>query len=252
MPKATFFNLPDEKRRRIAELAIDEFARRPYAKFSISRLVAGAGIAKGSFYQYFENTLDLYRWLLFDYVAAQKLAFLRAHPAPTGSGFFEQLEHIFLFAMKFGLAHPRLSRVAAAVWHHDPADRDLAVTTEELDRLRRANLRVILQQGVESGQVRPDIDLDLAADLLATAAGPGLDTALRRLLGVDLIELCGRPELGHRFPEAEQRKLIAGVLSILRRGLQQPGATPADREARIDLDAVLSSQRERTTGGDSR
>ena len=32
----------------------------------------------------------------------------------------------------------------------------------------------------------------LAADLLGTAAGPGLDTALRRLLGVDLIELCGR------------------------------------------------------------
>lgn len=252
MPKATFLNLPDEKRRRIAELAIDEFARQPYARVSISRLVAGAGIAKGSFYQYFENKLDLYRWLLFDYVAAQKLAFLRAHPPPAGSDFFEQLEHIFLFAMKFGLAHPRLSRVAAAVWHHDPADQELAELTEELDQLRRSNLRAILQQGVESGQVRPDIDLDLAADLLAAAAGPGLDAALRRLLGVDLIELCGRPELGHRFPEAEQRKLIAGVLSLLHRGLRQPGTRPADREATIDLEAVPFLQRARPAEGEPR
>jgi AcrR family transcriptional regulator len=251
MPKATFLNLPDEKRRRIAELAVDEFARQPYAKVSISRLVTGAGIAKGSFYQYFENKLDLYRWLLFDYVAAQKLAFLRAHPPPAGTDFFGQLEHILLFAMRFGLAHPRLSRVAAAVWHHDPADQGLAAVTEELDQLRRANLRAILQQGVESGQVRPDIDLDLAADLVAAAAGPGLDTALRRMLGVDLIELCGRPELGHRFPGAKQRKLVAGVLSILRRGLQQPGTKPADREATIDLDTVPFLQRARPTGGDS-
>lgn len=251
MPRSTFFNLPEEKRQRIAELAIDEFARQPYAKVSISRLVAGAGIAKGSFYQYFDDKLDLYRWLLFDYVAAQKLAFLRAHPPPAGADFFQQLEHIFLFAMKFGLAHPRLSRVAAAIWHHDPTDPGLAALTAELDQLRGANLRAILQQGIEGGQVRSDIDLDLSADLLAVAAGPGLDAALRRLLGVDLIELCGRPELGHQFPEVEQRKLIAGVLSILRRGLQQPGAQPVEGAA-IDLDAVPSLQRPKTTGGDPR
>ncbi len=251
MPKPTFFNLPEEKRQRIAELAIDEFARQPYAKFSVSRLVAGAGIAKGSFYQYFEDKLDLYRWILFDYLAARKLAFLRAHPPPESADFFEQLEHIFLSAVRFGLTHPHLSRVAAAVWHHDPADEKMTSLTTELDQMRRANLRAILQQGIDSGHVRPDIDLDLSAELVATVAGPGLDVALRRLLGVDLIEFCGRPELAHRFPEAEQRKLIAGILSVLRRGLQQPGRKPADG-ATIDLDAIPYPRKSSKTEGGPR
>ena len=146
MPKPTFFNLPEEKRQRIAELAADEFARQPYAKVSISRLVAEAGIAKGSFYQYFEDKLDLYRWILLDYVGAQKLAFLRAHPPPEAADFFEQLEHIFLVAIRFGLTHPRLSRVAASVWHPDATDEGLAALTAELDQMRRANMRTMLHK----------------------------------------------------------------------------------------------------------
>ncbi len=251
MPRPTFFNLPDEKRQRIAELAIDEFARQPYAKFSISSFVARAGIAKGSFYQYFEDRLDLYRWILFDYGASQKLAFLRSHPPPEGADFFAQLEHIFLFALKFGLAHPHLSRVATAIWHHDPADEEMAALTAQRDQMGRANLRAILQQGIDSGQVRPDIDLDLSAELVITVAGPGLDMALRRKLGIDLLEFCARPELAQTFPEAEQRKLIAGVLSVLRRGLQQPGTPTADGVA-IDLDAVPYPDRSSSTKGDPR
>jgi TetR/AcrR family transcriptional regulator len=251
VPRQTFFNLPREKRQRIAELAVDEFARQSYAKFSISRFVAGAGIAKGSFYQYFEDKLDLYRWILFDHVAAQKLAFLRAHPPPEGADFFDQLEHIFLFAIKFGLAHPHLSRVAAAVWHSDPADEKMAALTSEFDQMRRTSMRAVLQQGIDGGRVRSDIDIDLGAELVAAAAGPGLDMALRRKLGVDLIEFCARPELADRFPEAEQRKLISGLLSVLRRGMQETG-TPPSEGAAIDLDAVPFPRGSPATEGDLR
>ena len=59
MPKITFFNLPDEKRQLILDIAIDEFAENDFANVSISRIVARAGIAKGSFYQYFEDKDDL-------------------------------------------------------------------------------------------------------------------------------------------------------------------------------------------------
>lgn len=64
MPKETFFNLPEEKRQRILDLAIEEFAHHDYQNASISRIVAEASIAKGSFYQYFEDKADLYRYLL--------------------------------------------------------------------------------------------------------------------------------------------------------------------------------------------
>ncbi|MCL6580455.1 MAG: TetR/AcrR family transcriptional regulator [Firmicutes bacterium] len=64
MPKETFFKLPEEKRRRIVELALHEFASHPYREASLSRLVRRAGIAKGSVYQYFRDKFDLYLYLV--------------------------------------------------------------------------------------------------------------------------------------------------------------------------------------------
>ncbi len=60
MPKETFFNLPSEKRAMIEEVAIDEFAEYGFDKASINRMIDKCGIAKGSFYQYFNNKKDVF------------------------------------------------------------------------------------------------------------------------------------------------------------------------------------------------
>lgn len=60
----TFFNLPEEKRNRIYQCALKEFAARPYDKSSINRVIADAFISKGSFYQYFDNKGDLYSYCI--------------------------------------------------------------------------------------------------------------------------------------------------------------------------------------------
>ena len=58
MPKETFFNLPEEKREAILDIVIKEFSDNDYKNVSVSRIVKRAGIAKGSFYQYFEDKKD--------------------------------------------------------------------------------------------------------------------------------------------------------------------------------------------------
>ena len=63
MPKQTFFNLPEEKRERLIHAAIEEFAGNPFQKAVIDNITKKAGISKGSFYQYFENKEDIYRYL---------------------------------------------------------------------------------------------------------------------------------------------------------------------------------------------
>ena len=234
MPKDTFFNLPPEKRARIAELAIEEFSEHPFNEASISRIVARAGIAKGSFYQYFENKLELYRWLVFGVVLQQKLEFVARRTAPEGAGFFKELEHIFLAGLQFGLAHPRLSRVASWLFHASPNDPALGALHAELRGRLFANHRSILEHGQRSGDVREDIDLDSAADFLTAVGQQAMDMALERRLGVDLIELCASPELGGRFDEAEQGKLVSGVMDLLRRGLGS-GQTEHEERRVIDL-----------------
>ena len=64
MPKQTFFNLPEDKRKTLIEAAEKEFSTVPLMKASISNIIKMAGIPRGSFYQYFENIEDLYFYLL--------------------------------------------------------------------------------------------------------------------------------------------------------------------------------------------
>lgn len=70
MPKTTFFNLPEEKRRSIMEAAVDEFAKAPYQNISINHLIKSMNIPTGSFYQYFEDKKDLYFYVLSFYIDA--------------------------------------------------------------------------------------------------------------------------------------------------------------------------------------
>ena len=59
MIKQTFYNLPEEKRKRIVDAVIAEFSESEDEKISINRIIKRAGISRGSFYQYFEDKVDL-------------------------------------------------------------------------------------------------------------------------------------------------------------------------------------------------
>lgn len=67
MPKNTFFNLQEEKRKRILDSAIKVFTEKHYDKVTIDNIVNEAQIPKGSFYQYFENKDDLYMYMFSEY-----------------------------------------------------------------------------------------------------------------------------------------------------------------------------------------
>lgn len=59
MVKKTFYNLPEEKRQRIIDAIMKEFASYTYENISINRIIKDADIPRGSFYQYFDDKIDL-------------------------------------------------------------------------------------------------------------------------------------------------------------------------------------------------
>ena len=67
MPSDTFYRLPAEKRERLLAAAREEFARVPYEDASINRMIREAGIPRGSFYMYFTDKEDLFRYLMESY-----------------------------------------------------------------------------------------------------------------------------------------------------------------------------------------
>ncbi|CAH2713785.1 hypothetical protein BACCIP111895_00939 [Neobacillus rhizosphaerae] len=68
MPKITFYNLPDNKKKMLIHAAKKEFSRVPLNDASISNIIKTARIPRGSFYQYFEDKEDAYFFLLNEFV----------------------------------------------------------------------------------------------------------------------------------------------------------------------------------------
>lgn len=66
MPNATFFRLPEEKRKRLLECCWAELTQVRFSDVSINRIIAAAHIPRGSFYQYFGDKEDLIHYLLGD------------------------------------------------------------------------------------------------------------------------------------------------------------------------------------------
>lgn len=166
VPKETFFNLPEEKRNQILEAALDEFAARPYAQASVNRIVAQAGISKGSFYQYFASKEDLFRYLL-TRMGEEKMAYLAPVFRQAGQlDFFALLRALYAGGLRFSMDHPRY----AAIGEHLLRARNTPIferVMQESAAAGQAYFRTLLQQAIERGEVRPDVDLDLAAYLMS-------------------------------------------------------------------------------------
>ena len=94
MPSATFYNLPEEKRERLLRAAREEFSRVPYESASVNRIIRSAGIPRGSFYMYFQDKEDLFRYLLKGYVD-QLFMLLEEFLLRNGGDIFQALLELY-------------------------------------------------------------------------------------------------------------------------------------------------------------
>lgn len=218
MPKSTFANLPEEKRRRIVDAAVDEFGSRPYATASLDRVVERAGISKGSLYQYFDGKADLYRWLLTEHLPSRKLAAIAQKASPTGGDVWETLEQAFRTGVAFAVAEPALNRLGARFFRDHEAEPELAPIAEAHRIAAEQWLTSLLRLAQARGQLRADLDLAMVTGLLAYALGEGMLHQIARRLGISLAELLEDPERVRGLGDADASALVSSVIDIFRRG----------------------------------
>jgi AcrR family transcriptional regulator len=225
MPKPTFSRLPAERREIVAREAIAEFAERSYAEASLSRIARRTGLPKGSFYQYFENKLDLYRWLLTDEAPRRKREFVGA--VRFEADFWGGLETFVERGMAFLVVHPGLARLAAAA--ADPT------ALAEVRGLHRAicdagfaELRALLEAGAKAGVIAGDADLDIATRLVSNVIGPGLTDVVLRELGAELHEVLASESLRKRLGPKRRSRLARAAVQFIRSGLG--GTKPKKRK----------------------
>jgi len=107
MPKETFINLPDDRRNLIIQAAIEEFSKAGYDTASINQICKRSNIAKGSFYQYFEDKMDLYVYIM-DLAIREKIDFFSDVLVEFYNlTLLEQFRLLFIKGVEFAKKHPQ-------------------------------------------------------------------------------------------------------------------------------------------------
>ena len=104
MPSNTFLNLPEDKQTRLMDAASREFSAKPYNEASINKIIQEAGIPRGSFYMYFQDKEELFRYLVHGYVE-QLLMVLEEALLREGGDVFAAMRALFDYVWELSLIH---------------------------------------------------------------------------------------------------------------------------------------------------
>ena len=103
----TFENLNIEKKQKIIDAAIEEYARNVPEHINIQNIIKEAGIPRGSFYQYFNNKDDLYIYII-NYISDEKQLYFKENDLIIDQSFMSYIEQIYVLGYAFMMSHPRL------------------------------------------------------------------------------------------------------------------------------------------------
>lgn len=160
MPKDTFFNLSEEKRNRIIDASMDEFSEYQFNDATVSRIVKSASIAKGSFYQYFEDKYDLFVYLIRIIGDIKKTYLSEVFTNMKEENFFDILKKMYKAGLEFAIDHPKY--VKLALIFVKTADYKLKKRVlGEFDEDVEDFFLPLVNTAIEKGELRPDLDKDL-------------------------------------------------------------------------------------------
>ncbi len=165
MPKETFFNLPESKRQLIEDVAIDEFSAWGYDNASINRIVEACQIAKGSFYQYFDDKKDLYTYVV-AHIGEEKLKFFSPIVQDAGeTDLFDRLAEMYRAGLAFARSRPKAALIGNQVYKNldHPVHKEILKDGKEMARGFYAHL---VEGAIARGEVRPDTDVGFVAYML--------------------------------------------------------------------------------------
>jgi AcrR family transcriptional regulator len=161
MPLSTFLNLEPSRQKEILNVAFEEFALYPYEMASLSRIVKNLAVAKGSFYRYFENKLDLYTYLI-DYATKMKKDLVEKELKKPINNIVDLFNEDFLLKLYFDLEYPIYIGFLYNVMH-ERNNEELGNITLITKKKMMSDIKAILIAQQKEGSLKTNINLDVIA-----------------------------------------------------------------------------------------
>ena len=215
MPKETFFNLPEQKRKTIENSAQDEFAQYGYDAASVNRIVEKSGIAKGSFYQYFEDKKDVFLHLM-NQTVSNKLKYLSPIVVNYQEhGLFVVIRELFISGLQYAKENPKGIKIADWLMrntHHEVYQELMATSGAASDDF----YITLFKQAQERNEIREGLDIDFLGHMMTG-------------LGKALAEYYYKQNENAGFTDSDKMMvLVDKMIDLIKFGLKKQGGHEND------------------------
>ena len=161
--KAAFDKIPKEKRDRILNVAIEEFANNGFQNTSIQQIAKKSGISVGSVYKYFENKETLFSMVVHEGMSSLE-EFLMGL-ADSSDDILVKAEKIIRELLKYSRKHPALIKLYCQLTTSDNSE-FLNGISQRIEAVSASIYTVTISKAQETGDVRSDINPAFFAFLL--------------------------------------------------------------------------------------
>lgn len=215
--KDTFEKIDDERRKRVLDVAIAEFAAKGYSAATVNDMARKAGISIGSMYSYFASKEDLFLTVIDSGYVVLERALTEAESGTTDP--FELFGRLLGKARDYARSHPELNQI-----YIDMATQSLAPLSGRLsyslESVTAGLYRRALKAGRASGQIRTDLDPGVIAFFL-----DDLLIAVQFSFASDYYRERLRILAGDAVFDDDGEALIAALVRLVRSALAPPPAS---------------------------
>jgi len=184
MPNQTFFNIDIDKRTKIINAAIDEFAENTLQNASVAGIVKKAGIPRGSFYQYFANLEDLYEYLI-DYIGQKKVEYVSpVLKKDDTSDPFVTLRETYKMAVEFNRNYPKFAAISNNIFKEKESTKNSVIKKQK--EKGRKEVEELLKKGQEKGSIDESVDVKAASFVITSSNAAIMDYHLAQSGYTDL------------------------------------------------------------------
>ncbi len=215
MPLQTFYNLDKTRKSEILKVAYEEFAFNDYPTASLSNIVKRLGVAKGSFYRYFEHKFDLYSYLIQN-AYVMRMTQLNILLEKEELSFFEIIRENFRDKIRFDLNFP----LESIFLYNALQESDLEQTGNAIKDMISEVIKFtasLVRKYQEKGELNPAISPDIAAHFIFQNQ-LGIYDYLAKFKGVDFKKVVKNGRL-FSVSEEEIMEVVDEMLSIIKTGL---------------------------------
>lgn len=160
---SNFENLPEEKKKRILDACIEEFALNGYDKASTNVIVKNADISKGLLFHYFKNKRNLFLYI-FDHCVNLLVDSYYSARQNEPKDVFERMVWVSIYKIKMAHKNPLINKLIFKAIYNTPEELKEELT-EKYTSMYAKYMPTFLE-GIDTSKFRKDIKPEKAIEFI--------------------------------------------------------------------------------------